>query len=72
MTAASAQKLRSFGDRGPIAKSYRRYLGRASLTMFALIVVSAYLLPLLYMVTASFSPAAASISPRVAGPSTRS
>ncbi len=53
-TAASAQKLRSFADGSPISKSYRRFLGRASITMFALILVSAYLLPLLYMVTTSF------------------
>jgi multiple sugar transport system permease protein len=50
MTARVA-KLRSFGDGGPVTKSYRRFLGRASLTMFALILVSAYLLPLLYMFT---------------------
>ena len=54
MTATSSARLRSIGERGPIAKSYRRYLGRASITMFALIVVSAYLLPLLYMVTTAF------------------
>jgi multiple sugar transport system permease protein len=55
VTAAStAGKLRSFGDGSPISKSYRRYLGRASLTMLALILVSAYLLPLLYMVTTAF------------------
>ncbi|MEA2547129.1 MAG: multiple sugar transport system permease protein [Chloroflexota bacterium] len=55
MTAASSvPKLRSFGDGSPISKSYRRYLGRASLTMLALILVSAYLLPLLYMVTTAF------------------
>jgi multiple sugar transport system permease protein len=52
--ASSARKLRSFGDGSPISRSYRRYLGRASLTMFALILVSAYLLPLLYMVTTAF------------------
>ena len=57
MTAASAQRLRSFGDSGPIAKSYRRYLGRASVTMLALIILSAYLLPLLYMVTTAFQQA---------------
>ncbi|MEA2608315.1 MAG: multiple sugar transport system permease protein, partial [Chloroflexota bacterium] len=53
-TSASARGLRSFADGGPIARSYRRYLGRASVTMFALILVSAYLLPLLYMVTTAF------------------
>ena len=57
MTAVSAPRFRSFGDGGPVSKSYRRFVGRASLTMFALIVLSAYLLPLLYMVTASFQPA---------------
>ena len=50
----STTRLRSFSDAGPVAKSYRRFLGRASLTMFALILVSAYLLPLLYMVTTAF------------------
>jgi multiple sugar transport system permease protein len=50
MTARAA-KLRSFGDGGPVTKTYRRYLARASITMFALILVSAYLLPLLYMLT---------------------
>ena len=56
MTAATTPvtKLRSLGDGGPVSKSYRRFLGRASMTMFALILVSAYLLPLLYMVTTSF------------------
>jgi multiple sugar transport system permease protein len=53
-TLSSSQKLRSFAEGGAVAKSYRRYLGRASLTMFALILVSAYLLPLLYMVTTAF------------------
>ena len=54
MTAQAVTRLRSIGESGPIAKSYRRYLGRASLTMFALIVLSAYLLPLLYMVATAF------------------
>src|SRR6185436_11461962 len=63
MTAATAPKLRSFGDGGPIARSYRRFLGRASLTMFALIILSAYLLPLLYMVTASFQQAGQASTP---------
>jgi len=63
MTAATAPKLRSFGDGGPISRSYRRFLGRASLTMFALIILSAYLLPLLYMVTAAFQPAGQANTP---------
>jgi len=44
---------RRFSERGPVAKSYRGYLARASLLMFATVVIGAYLLPLLYMVTTS-------------------
>jgi len=51
VTARAESNLRSLGDRGPVARSYRKFLGRASLTMFAAIIVSAFLLPLLYMVT---------------------
>lgn len=54
MTARPATRLLSFADRGPVARSYRRYLGRASLTMLALIILSAYLLPLLFMVSTAF------------------
>jgi multiple sugar transport system permease protein len=53
-TSAADAPVRPFSDRSAISRSYRRYLGRASLTMFALIIVSAYLLPLLYMVTTAF------------------
>jgi multiple sugar transport system permease protein len=45
---------RAFSARSPIARSHRRFLGKASLTMFAVIIISAYLMPLLYMVTTSF------------------
>jgi multiple sugar transport system permease protein len=53
MTGRSPTRLRSFSDRSPVSRSYRKFLGRASLTMFALLIVGAYLLPLLYMVTTS-------------------
>jgi multiple sugar transport system permease protein len=49
MTPASSTRLLSIGDGGAIARSYRRFLGRALLTMFATVVVGAYLLPLVYM-----------------------
>src|SRR3954471_2790095 len=62
MTAV-APPIRSFGDRSPISRSYRRYLGRASLTMFAVVVISAYLLPLLYMVTTAFQQPGQSTTP---------
>jgi len=54
MTTAATTQQRSFAERGPVARAYRRYLGKASLTMFAFIVIGAYLLPLLYMVTTAF------------------
>jgi len=54
MTKTAAATQHSFTDRSPVARSYRRFLGKASLTMFAIILISAYLLPLLYMVTTSF------------------
>ena len=54
MTAVGLPRQRRLGEGGPVARSYRRFLGRASITMFALVLVSAYLLPLLYMVTTAF------------------
>src|SRR3954451_2605798 len=45
---------RAFSDRSPVARSYRRFLGKSLLTMVALVVIGAYLLPLLYMVTTAF------------------
>jgi len=44
----------SLADRGPVARSYRKFLAKASITAFAVILVTAYLSPLLYMVTTSF------------------
>jgi multiple sugar transport system permease protein len=65
-TASTARRVpaeRSWRDRSPVARSYRRFLGRASLTMFAVILVSAYLLPLLYMVTTSLQQPGQSATP---------
>jgi len=65
-SAALPQPVRretSLRDRGPTARAYRRYLGRAGITMFALIVVSAYLLPLLSMVTTAFQQPGQSATP---------
>ena len=41
-------------DRSPIARSYRRFLAKATITMFAVMVIGVLLTPLLYMVTTSF------------------
>ena len=51
---ASTQRVRAFTDAGPVSKSYRKFLGKASITMLALLILSAYLLPLLYMVVTAF------------------
>jgi multiple sugar transport system permease protein len=54
MTAAAESVARAFTDRSPISRSYRAFLGRASLFLFAVLIVSSFLLPLLYMVTTAF------------------
>lgn len=53
MTTKSQSRLLSLSDRGPVAKSYRKFLGKASLTMFAVLILSAFLLPLLFMINTS-------------------
>jgi multiple sugar transport system permease protein len=54
MTAVTQSGERAFSDRSPIARTYRRFLAKSLLLMFALIVIGAYLLPLAYMVTTAF------------------
>jgi multiple sugar transport system permease protein len=54
MTAAAPSYQHGLGDSGAIPRAYRRFLGRAMLLMFALVIIGAYLLPLLYMVTTAF------------------
>lgn len=61
MTAAA--QPRRFGERGPVARSYRRYLGGSLLFMFTLILLGAYLLPLLYMTTTAFQQPGQSTTP---------
>jgi multiple sugar transport system permease protein len=51
VTAQAATRLPSFGDDGPVARSFRRYLARASLTLIAVTILGAFLLPLLSMLT---------------------
>jgi multiple sugar transport system permease protein len=53
VTARASSPLRSFSDGSAVARSYRRYLGRASLTLFAAMLLGAYLLPMLYMANTS-------------------
>ena len=46
MSARTNPRLLSFSDRGPVVRSLRRYLGRATITLFAVMLLSAFLLPL--------------------------
>lgn len=54
MTTTAKPRGIAFGDRGPVARSYRRFLARSGLLMVALVLIGAYLLPLLYMATTAF------------------
>jgi multiple sugar transport system permease protein len=46
-------RLPSLGDRSPSSRILRGFLGRALLTLFAVMLLSAFLLPLLFMVSTS-------------------
>src|SRR5436309_114571 len=46
---ADAQRLPSFGDGAPVARIFRRYLARASVTLIGVMILSAFLLPLASM-----------------------
>ena len=50
MSAQAASRLPSLGDSGPVARALRGYLARASLTLFAVTILVAFLLPLVSMV----------------------
>jgi len=57
MTARAEARLPSFGDASPVSRSLRRYLVRSSLTLAAVVILGAFLLPLLSMLTASLQDA---------------
>ena len=54
---------RPFSDRSPVAKSYRRFLSTSMLLMVTLLIIGAYLLPLLYMTTTAFQQPGQSTTP---------
>jgi multiple sugar transport system permease protein len=56
-------RTREFSDRSPVAKQYRRFLGRGALFMVTVFIVGAYLLPLLFMVTTAFQQPGQSVTP---------
>jgi multiple sugar transport system permease protein len=57
MTARANARLMPFSDGGPMARGMRRFLGKASITLVAVLLLSAFLLPLLSMVTLSLEQA---------------
>src|SRR5690349_4711604 len=65
MTAVAEPVVRgrAFSDRGPVTRSYRGFLAKSLLTMAAFVVVGAYLLPLLYMVTTAFQQPSQAATP---------
>jgi len=65
MTAVAEPVVRgrAFSERGPVTRSYRRFLAKSLLTMAAFVVVGAYLLPLLYMVTTAFQQPSQAATP---------
>jgi multiple sugar transport system permease protein len=63
VTARAEARLPSFADRGPVARSFRRFLARGSLTLVAVMILSAFLLPLLAMVTTSLEDAGQRTTP---------
>jgi multiple sugar transport system permease protein len=63
VTARADARLPAFSDRGPVSRSFRRFLGRASLTLFAVMILTAFLLPLLAMVTLSLEDAGQRTTP---------
>jgi multiple sugar transport system permease protein len=64
MTAESANtQLRSWTDRSPVGRIYKRYIGKALLTLFATLLIVAFLMPLLYMLAQSFEQPSQSVTP---------
>ena len=63
MTATARSEGRPLGERSAIARSYRRFLAKSLLLMGTLIILGAYLMPLVYMTTTAFQQAGQSTTP---------
>ena len=57
MSAQVAVRAPSLGDRGPVSRAFRGYLARASVTLLAVLLLTAFLLPLASMVTLALQDA---------------
>jgi multiple sugar transport system permease protein len=63
VSAQAASRAPSFGDGSPISRALRGYLVRASLTLFAVVILTAFLLPLFSMVTLALQDAGQRTTP---------
>ena len=63
MTTRAVSRAPSFGDRGPVARAFRGYLARASLTLLAGLILTAFLLPLVSMATLALQDAGQRTTP---------
>ncbi len=63
MTADAVAKHPALSDRGPMSRSYRRFLGRASVTLFAIVLLSLFLLPLLAMLNSALQDGSQTTTP---------
>jgi multiple sugar transport system permease protein len=63
VSAQVVSRAPSFGDRSPVSKALRGYLVRASITLFAVLLVTAFLLPLASMVTLALQDAGQRTTP---------
>jgi multiple sugar transport system permease protein len=57
VTARADARLPAFSDGSQVSRSFRRYLARSSVTLIAVMILSAFLLPLVAMVTTSLQQA---------------
>ena len=63
MSVRAASRAPSFADRSPVSRALRAYLVRAMLTLFAILIMTAFLLPLLSMVTLALQDAGQRTTP---------
>ena len=63
MSAQVAARAPSFGDGSPTSRALRGYLVRASITLFAVVLLTAFLLPLASMVTLALEDAGQRTTP---------
>lgn len=63
MSTSAESRLPAITDRSPVARANRRFLGKASITLLGVMILSLFLLPLLAMVTSSLQEASQRTTP---------